>query len=67
MEMRLRDMSGTMASDSIDITDDIFRGDQLVNSLVVQRSRGYVKKSLSSEEGKKVLFSLRQPPTVANY
>lgn len=67
MEMKLSSMAGTMASDSIDITDDIFRGDQLVNSLVVQRSRAYVKKSLSSAEGEKVLFSLRQPPTVANY
>ena len=54
-------------TDSIDITDDIFRGDQLVNELVVQRSRAYVKKSLSAAEGDRVLFSVRQAPMVANY
>lgn len=67
MEMRINSSSGTNAPDAIDITDDVFRSDQLVNQLVVQRSRAYVKKSLSTEEGDKVLFSLRQPPTVANY
>ena len=60
-------MTGAGVSDSIDISDDIFRGDKLVNQLVVQRSRAYVKQSLSAAEGSKVLFSLRQPPTVANY
>lgn len=49
------------------ITDDVFRADQLVNALVVQRSRSYVKRSLTAEEGARVQFSLRQPPTVANY
>lgn len=55
------------AVDSIDISDDIFRGDALVNQLVVQRSRAYVKRSLSTSEGASVLFSVRQPPVVANY
>ena len=67
MEATLNGMTGTGVSDSIDISDDIFRGDKLVNQLVVQRSRAYVKQSLSAAEGSKVLFSLRQPPTVANY
>ncbi len=67
MEAKLQNMTGTSVSDSIDISDDIFRGDMLVNELVVQRSRAYVKKSLSNEEGANVLFSLRQPPIVANY
>lgn len=67
MEATLSGMTGTGVSDSIDISDDIFRGDKLVNQLVVQRSRAYVKQSLSAAEGSKVLFSLRQPPTVANY
>lgn len=67
MEMRINNTSGANVPDAIDITDDVFRSDQLVNQLVVQRSRAYVKKSLTTEEGAKVLFSLRQPPTVANY
>ena len=53
--------------ESADITDSIFRGDPLVNQLVVQRSRAYVKKSLSTIEGSNVIFSTRQPPVVANY
>ena len=67
MEARLSAMACGSVSDSIDATDDIFRHDKLVNQLVVQRSRAYVKKSLSKEEGDKVLFSVRQPPVVANY
>lgn len=67
MEATLNRLTGTAVNDSIDISDDIFRSDKLVNELVVQRSRAYVKKSLSAAEGDKVLFSLRQPPTVAKY
>lgn len=67
METELRTQTGADVADSIDTTDDIFRSDALVNSLVVQRSRAYVKKSLYAEEGDKVLFSTRQAPTVANY
>ena len=67
MEAKLSSIFGTKASESLDVSDDIFRGDKLVNQLVVQRSRSYVKKSLSKEEGDKVLFSVRQPPVVANY
>lgn len=67
METKLLSITGTDVSDSIDVSDDIFRNDILVNELVVQRSRAYVKKSLSAEDGTKVLFSVRQPPIVANY
>lgn len=67
MEARLSAMTGANVSDAIDISDDIFRGDVLVNELVVQRSRAYVKKSLSKEEGDNVLFSNRQAPSVVNY
>ena len=67
MEATLNTMTGTDIHDSLNISDDIFRSDKLVNTLVVQRSRAYVKKSLSTAEGAKVLFSVRQPPTVANY
>ena len=67
MEAKLIASAGTSAEDAVDTTDDIFRGDALVNQLVVQRSRAYVKKSLSAAEGENVLFSVRQPPAVANY
>ncbi len=66
MEAKLDDMDDADV-DSTDVVDDIFRGDQLVNQLVVQRSRAYVKKSLSKEEGDKVQFSERQEPIVAKY
>ena len=49
MEAKLSSMFGSNISESIDVSDDIFRGDKLVNQLVVQRSRSYVKKSLSKE------------------
>ena len=67
MESKLESVTGTDVSNSTDVSDDIFRTDKLVNQLVVQRSRAYVKKSLSAEDGKKVLFSIRQAPIVANY
>ena len=67
MEAHLRVATGIEMTDSVDVTDDVFRGDKLVSQLVVQRSRAYVKKSLINAEGDSVLFSLRQPPTVANY
>lgn len=67
METKLNSLAGTNVSDSVDVSDDIFRGDLLVNQLVVQRSRAYVKKSLSEADSKKVLFSRREAPTVANY
>ena len=65
MEAKLS--SSTNSGDILDSSDDIFRGDSLVNQLVVQRSRAYVKKSLTEAEGASVLFSSRQPPIVANY
>lgn len=66
MESKLSAITGTNVSDSVDISEDIFRADTLVNELVVQRSRAYVKRSLS-KEGDGVLFSQRQAPIVANY
>lgn len=67
MEADLKKQTDAMLADSMEISDDIFRADKLVNELVVQRSRAYVKKSLSTAEGEKVLFSNRQAPIVANY
>lgn len=70
MEAKLEELSHASlidASDGIDYTDAIFREDALVNALIVQRSRAYVKKSLTAEEGARVLFPVRKPPSVVNY
>ena len=67
MEAELKRQTDADVADSTELSTEIYREDKLVNELVVQRSRAYVKQSLSNEEGTKVLFSLRQPPTVANY
>lgn len=67
MEAKLANIANLNFTDSIERSDDIFRRDQLVNQLVVQRSRSYVKRSLSTAEGNRVLFPRRQPPTVAKY
>lgn len=67
MEKQLDSLSGNAINDSIDMSGDIIRTDKLVTELVVQRSRNYVKRSLIAEKGNNVLFSYRQPPTVANY
>jgi ERCC4-related helicase len=48
-------------------TDNIFKSDILVNELVIQRSRTYVKKSLNNLESDTVLFPKRNPPQVAEY
>jgi len=47
--------------------EHILKGDSLVRELVVQRSRAFVKKSLSVSEGAEVLFPNREPPIVAAY
>lgn len=67
MEARLTSATNGFASEVIDPSDSVFRGDSLVGQLVVQRSRAYVKRSLSSADKSSVLFSVRQPPIVANY
>lgn len=54
-------------NDSSSETENVFKNDSLINELVVQRSRAYVKKSLSTSESTSVLFPVRQPPAVADY
>lgn len=70
MEARLEKLTHNTITDiSEDSTEAgvVFKGDMLVNELVVQRSRAYVKKSLTVGEGTEVLFPTRTPPTVAAY
>jgi superfamily II DNA or RNA helicase/HKD family nuclease len=45
----------------------ILKGEALVKELIVQRSRAFVKKSLSASEEAEVLFPGRAPPIVASY
>lgn len=45
----------------------ILAGDELFRTLVVQRSRAYVRQSLVNQGGREVAFPQRQDPQVANY
>ncbi|MDQ0195735.1 helicase-related protein [Paenibacillus wynnii] len=54
-------------SENLTESEVIFRNDALVDALVVQRSRAYVRKSLLTSDTEKVLFSVRKPPIVAEY
>lgn len=68
MEKSLEQLTNSTSVDTnSDESNSIFKTDMLVNELVVQRSRSYVKKSLSISEQGKVLFPKRLPPIVANY
>ena len=67
MENALEKRDGKGVAENLDVSDDIFRSDKLVQTLVVQRSRAYVQRSLTADEGSKVKFSQRQDPIVANY
>ena len=67
MEKQLDQSSSEQNNESIDISSDNVRSNKLVNELVVQRSRAYVKKCLENESGNNVTFSNRQSPAVVNY
>ncbi len=67
MEKQLDSFSDGEICDLKSLPDSVIKSDRLINELVVQRSRSYVKRSLNTEDNEKVIFSLRQPPIVANY
>ena len=69
MEIRLENLDGDISQVDLPglLQDDTAAGDRLVRELVVQRSRSYVKQSLTIGEGNDVIFSVRQPPSVVNY
>lgn len=70
MEKQLIQLTGDASFDINDNsfeTEQIFKHDCLVNELVVQRSRSYVKKSIMSTESGDILFPVRQAPIVVNY
>lgn len=47
--------------------EEVLRNDDLFRSLVVQRSRAYVKASQLQHGAAQVIFPRREPPTVADY
>ena len=47
--------------------EEILSKDDLFQSIVVQRSRSYVKKSLKQHGGQRVAFPIREDPQVASY
>jgi len=47
--------------------EEVLRNDDLFRSLVVQRSRAYVKASQLQHGATQVIFPKREPPTVADY
>ena len=47
--------------------EQVLAGDDLFRSLVVQRSRAYVKKSQQQQGGSAALFPEKKPPQVADY
>jgi superfamily II DNA or RNA helicase len=50
-----------------DDAQETLAADELLQELVVQRSRAYVKESQEKTEGRKVTFPDRKPPTVISY
>lgn len=69
MESRLEQLQGGPSQMDIPglLQEEATTGDRLVRELVVQRSRAYVKQSLSLTESSRVVFSTRQPPSVVSY
>ena len=57
-------VSGNLNTQAIQ-SSDLFSKDKLISELVVQRSRAYVRKSLSNDSD--ILFPDRQPPIVGKY
>ena len=57
-------VSGNLNTQAIQ-SSDLFNKDKLISELVVQRSRAYVRKSLSNDS--EILFPERQPPIVGKY
>ncbi len=57
-------VSGNLNTQAIQ-TSDLFCKDKLISELVVQRSRAYVRKSLSNDSD--ILFPDRLPPIVGKY
>jgi superfamily II DNA or RNA helicase len=71
MERALDAVSASSGSDGITISqteaERILRDDELFRSLVVQRSRAYVKASQTQHGGTQAIFPKRELPAVANY
>ena len=78
LEKKIRQASGEPKDDQGDLfsidedvssgpAHQIFEDDPLVNALVIQRSRAYVKESQRKEAKGEAIFPIREDPKVANY
>lgn len=71
MERALEAVVGKGDDDGVVINqaeaEEVLRNDDLFRSLVVQRSRAYVKASQMQHGAAQVIFPKREPPTVADY
>ncbi len=75
LEKEIRKASGEPTSDADSVDEDVSSGmareiyatDIIVEALVVQRSRAFVKESQINEAKGAAVFPERQPPSVANY
>ena len=69
MEDALESLVASKFDVELDTTtaEQVLAGDELFQSLVVQRSRAYVRLSLENQGGRDVAFPNRLPPQVANY
>jgi superfamily II DNA or RNA helicase len=70
MERELRNSIGidpADVSEHMSEVQDILDADKIVQQLVVQRSRNYVRESQFRETGKSTMFPDRSPPKVAGY
>jgi superfamily II DNA or RNA helicase len=71
METALESILGNELAADVEMdavtAEEVLSRDDLFQTLVVQRSRAYVKKSLEQEGGHSVFFPERKAPQVANY
>lgn len=71
LEKALQRIVGTQEIEGVSIdaeeAKNVLANDNLFNSIVVQRSRNYVKESQTKMGGAEVLFPKRNPPIVINY
>ena len=70
LEKQLKNIHGDSAqhlSENLEVVNSFLNSDELFENLIVQRSRSYVKKSQTQENGASAIFPIRQKPQVAEY
>lgn len=67
VQLELDDIDSTSTAALLAEAGEMLWGTELFRTLVVQRSRAYVKKSQEQEGGASAIFPEREPPRVAEY